>query len=447
MNATVHRELEDACASRIMHIGETERAEYMRAYAGIPEEGHPYMGGTRTADATSQTLGALAYDMLLKGTGAKGLIRPKGPTSPLDRMVYPGEFARFMVEAGLAGCDKDVIGADSGFIEPMTDLYALAYHALVPNDPNWQASVSSKSIELGGLEARMEATGRGVYATLHNLDRRLVSGTPAEKTPRSVAIEGAGAVGGFAAMFIGEDELKDASEPRRFELDAINDRFATLRVVSDPHSEGMIITEAMVRAICVNPEYATSDKLIELKLAIEQNQPNLTIEHIDSPQALYRGQYGYFIPASNRKHTVNEANIKSVIEMITHGMIEGANDVTHPDVAHFFAENGKTRVPDFIANQQGVRTSMDEIEANMALVEAKLNGTVYVKPTRREALNRIDDAQIGELNVLFEQQAELGKVSKVGLSLADTAKLVRISAIAVRTGLISRDSVPQLIAA
>lgn len=450
LSESQHLELEEACASRLYYIGSSGIADYYRVHSGEVMGDEVYKGGTRVGHEPVEGLPPLGYDMLLKGDekdlGGKTLIRPKGILTENERLIIPVEYARFMVNACFAGSDIDIPGADSGFVAPDTDEYAREYHRLVPDDPYWLASISSKSPEFHGLRGRLEATGRGVYATLHAFDEYFFQGNM-DRPPRSVALEGMGAVGGASAMYASRDDLRASDMPQRFKVDGFSDKGGALMVMSDPEGLGMVVTEKMFKEICANRNFK-GNKILALKKAIEAEQPNVVLKFDSDPKALYTRQYDYFIPATTMHNSVNEENVDTFIEMIGIAQIEGGNDVTTPGAARAMADAGVTRIPDFVSNQQGVMGSGDEIESNIAEADAERDGNIYVPPSKILTLARVDDRQIATMKNLFDLYENLRREGgQPHLTMANAAKVRRLSHFAISRGIVSKRQVPEALAA
>lgn len=130
----------------------------------------------------------------------------KGGISVDPRTLSPGEMERitrkFVDEIhDLVGPDKDIPAPDMGTNAQVMAWFANQYEKFNGFQP---ACVTGKPVDLHGSEGREEATGRGVVtiteAALLRHDRKLAGAT--------VAIQGFGNVGSYAARFLHEKEAK-----------------------------------------------------------------------------------------------------------------------------------------------------------------------------------------------------------------------------------------------
>ncbi len=84
------------------------------------------------------------------------------------------------------------------------------YRSFHPTDINARACITGKPIEMGGVEGRTEATGRGVQYALQELFRHpddvKAAGLEGELEGKRVVLQGLGNVGYHAGKFLQEED-------------------------------------------------------------------------------------------------------------------------------------------------------------------------------------------------------------------------------------------------
>lgn len=181
----------------------------------------PAKGGIRYApDVDQQEVEALAalmsYKCALMGLpfgGSKGALRID-PTqwTPRELERITRRFAQELIRQNFLSSAQNVPAPDVGTSEREMVWIADEYRRMRPNDINAEACVTGKPLAAGGIEGRIEATGRGVqyairefFATARDVAR---SSLEPELPGRTVIVQGFGNVGYHAAKFLAEDGCK-----------------------------------------------------------------------------------------------------------------------------------------------------------------------------------------------------------------------------------------------
>ncbi|MES0864883.1 Glu/Leu/Phe/Val dehydrogenase [Ruegeria sp. SCPT10] len=179
----------------------------------------PSKGGIRYApNCTIEEVEALAalmtYKCALVGVpygGSKGAlcIDPREWTEvELEKITR--RFAQEMIRHRFLDSANNVPAPDVGTTERTMMWIADEYKRLRPEDINALGCVTGKPQGGGGIEGRVEATGRGVQYAIHAFFDTPTLIDPifgdARLTDKSVAIQGFGNVGAHAALFLSEED-------------------------------------------------------------------------------------------------------------------------------------------------------------------------------------------------------------------------------------------------
>lgn len=289
----------------------------------------PFKGGIRYhPDAELEEVRALASLMTWKTAvvdvpfgGAKGGIE-----------VDASEFSRAELEAmtrtytraiaGIIGPAQDIPAPDMA-----TDAQVMAwlldeYEQLHGHSP---AVVTGKPLPLGGSPGRVSATGRGVIEILD----RVISDAGGEPSGTTVAVQGFGNVGAWAAR---------VAHDRGYRVVAVSDLAGCLV------EEGGIDVTALSAHV---DEHRTIEGFDGAELIERDAVLGLDVD------VLIPAAIGEVIHADN--HEVVQARI----------VVEGANHPVTPYADVALAERGITVVPDILANAGGVTVSYFEWVQNL----------------------------------------------------------------------------------
>lgn len=184
--------------------------------------------------------------------------------------------------------------------------------------------VTGKPVPLGGSLGRKEATGRGVAMAT----RELLKYTGRELAGTTVAVQGYGNVGSYAATIL---ELMGCK----------------------------VIAVSDVSGGIYNPEGLN---IVEVNWHVE-NHPGHLLEGYDAPgvqhisnEDLLTTEVDVLIPAA-LEHQIHAGNANDVKAKM---IVEGANGPTTPEADEILAEKGILVVPDILANAGGVIVSYFE---------------------------------------------------------------------------------------
>jgi glutamate dehydrogenase (NAD(P)+) len=140
----------------------------------------PAKGGIRYAPfADQQEVEALAALMTYKCSivsvpyaGSKGALKINPKNYSIEELEHiTRRFAQELDKRGLLGPGINVPAPDMGTGQRMMSWIADEYQKLHPSDINAQGCVTGKPVHFGGVEGRMEATGRGVQFGLQEFFR------------------------------------------------------------------------------------------------------------------------------------------------------------------------------------------------------------------------------------------------------------------------------------
>lgn len=179
----------------------------------------PAKGGIRYSPMTDQeeveALAALmTYKCALMGVpfgGSKGGLRidpSKWERDEIERITR--RFTQELARHNFLAPSQNVPAPDMGTNEMTMAWMADEYRRWTPNDINALACVTGKPLAMGGIDGRIEATGRGVQYAIReffrhkqDLDRASLSGPLKDK---AVIVQGLGNVGYHAAKFLSEED-------------------------------------------------------------------------------------------------------------------------------------------------------------------------------------------------------------------------------------------------
>lgn len=181
-------------------------------------------------------------------------------------------------------------------------------------------SCTGKPTDMGGIPHELGSTGFGVYhatcVALKHADMPIEGAT--------IAVEGFGNVGSFAAKFLEEEGAK---------IVAVSDSKGTLH----------------------NPEGLSYEELRKVKDdtgTVTNYKPGKMLAN----EAIFELDVDVLIPAA-LKDVIHEGNVDRVKAKI---IVEGSNIPMHTDIENRLSDRGILIVPDFVANAGGVISSYVE---------------------------------------------------------------------------------------
>ena len=179
----------------------------------------PAKGGIRYAPfADQQEVEALAALMTYKCAivnvpyaGSKGALKINPKEYSLDELEHiTRRFTQELDKRGFLAPGLNVPAPDMGTGQRMMSWIADEYQRLHPSDINARGCVTGKPVHFGGVEGRVEATGRGVQFGLQEFFRNQEdlksAGLEGSLEGKSIVIQGLGNVGYHAAKFLEEED-------------------------------------------------------------------------------------------------------------------------------------------------------------------------------------------------------------------------------------------------
>jgi len=286
----------------------------------------PAKGGVRFhPDVSVDEVKALSFWMTYKCAvvgipmgGGKGgvVVDPRKLSSgELERLAR-----RYFAEMiDLFGPDRDVpapdVNTNPRIMAWFMDTYSMHRRNHVPG------VVTGKPLEIGGSAGRMSATAQGmVYCARKAFDHLQLPLTGA-----TVAIQGFGNAGSFAARLLGKDGC-------------------IIKAISD-------IDGAFVSDTGIDPELAT--KYVEKNGTLKGFSRTAGVEKIDDPMKLLELPVDLLIPAAleNQITKKNAPRVKAKI------IAECANGPLTPEADDIFEEKRVFIIPDILCNAGGVTVS------------------------------------------------------------------------------------------
>lgn len=183
------------------------------------EHALPAKGGIRYAPfCDQQEVEALAALMTYKCSivnvpyaGSKGALKVDPKKYSLEELEHiTRRFAQELDKRGFLGPGLNVPAPDMGTGQRTMSWMADEYQKLHPSDINAQGCVTGKPVHFGGVEGRVEATGRGVQYGLQELFRNpgdlSKANLEGKLEGKKIIIQGLGNVGYHAAKFLEEED-------------------------------------------------------------------------------------------------------------------------------------------------------------------------------------------------------------------------------------------------
>ena len=290
----------------------------------------------------------------------------KGGIAVVPRELSQGELERltrrFVDEIhDVIGPDKDIPAPDMGTNAQVMAWIMNQYGKFHGYNP---AVVTGKPVELHGSEGREEATGRGVAVSTAALLQKMKH----ELTAATVAIQGFGNVGSYAAFFLHERGAK---------IQGISDASGGVWNANGIDIPALLAYVKEQGAVSGFPE------------AEPLSNEELLAADVD---VLIPAALGGVLTAENA------ADVRATY------IVEAANNPTRPEADDIFQERGIVLVPDVLANAGGVTVSYFEWVQNRQHFKWELARV-------RQELDRIMEDS-------FEKVWEIATSRKVSLRLA-----------------------------
>ena len=309
------------------------------------EHMEPVKGGIRYADTVNrdevEALAALmTYKCALVDTpfgGSKGglCINPRDYDEN-ELELITRRFAYELIKRDLIHPSQNVPAPDMGTGEREMAWIADQYARMNTTDINARACVTGKPINLGGIQGRVEATGRGVQYAIREFFREPLdiakAGLKGGIDGKRIIIQGLGNVGYHAAKFLSQED-------------------------------GAIITAVIERDGALSSDQGLN--IDELRDWIAQNGgvkgfPGATYH--ENGSALLEAECDILIPAALEGviHKDNAANVKASL------VVEAANGPVTSGADEILRKKGCVIIPDMYANAGGVTVSYFEWVKNLS---------------------------------------------------------------------------------
>ena len=356
----------------------------------------PAKGGIRYAlEVNQDEVEALASLMTFKCAvvnvpfgGSKGglCIDPRAyAREDLDRITRL--FAVELEKKGYLSPALNVPAPDMGTGPREMALMADVYRTLHPGDIDAAACITGKPAEMGGVDGRTEATGRGVQYAIQEFFRHAEDVAEAKLTPglagKRVVVQGLGNVGYHAAKFLQEED--------DCRIIAILERDGGL------HSEQGLNIESVAAYLREHGGV--------------KGYPDA--EYLEDGKALLEADCEILIPAAMEAQITPENADRIKAKLI----VEAANGPVTAEADELLRNRGVIIIPDMYANAGGVTVSYFEWTKNLAHMS-------YGKMGRRFLHSRADDTIAAIKEVMGDKFPE--KILQEGfIKEADELNLVR----------------------
>jgi glutamate dehydrogenase (NAD(P)+) len=381
-----------------------ERIHVFTGYRSVHSDHvSPVKGGIRYSLAVNQDeVEALAALMTYKCAvvdvpygGSKGglCIRPKDYDEH-ELELITRRFAYELIKRDLIHPSQNVPAPDMGTSGREMAWIADEYQKLNPTEIDALACVTGKPVHMGGIEGRVEATGRGIQYALREFFREpldikranLAGGLDGQR----VVVQGLGNVGFHAAKFLSEED--------------------GARVIGIIERDGALFSE---RGLNVSDVKAWINETGGVK-----DFPGATFINADSGDLALEAECDILIPAALEGviDAQNASRIKAKL------IVEAANGPITSAADEILRERGAVIIPDLYANAGGVTVSYFEWVKNLSHIR-------FGRMERRaqEATNALMLAELERLSKLVGEDTwsptEQFKLSY--LRGADELQLVR----------------------
>ena len=309
------------------------------------EHVEPVKGGIRYATSVNQDeVEALAALMTYKCAlvtvpfgGSKGglAINPRDwDEDELERITR--RFTYELAKRDLIHPSQNVPAPDMGTGEREMAWIADAYNRLHPTDIDARACVTGKPLHAGGIQGRVEATGRGVQYALQELFRHdedvKDAGLEGDLDGKRIVVQGLGNVGYHAAKFLSEED--------------------GAKIVAVAEYNGGIVDEGGI-------------DIEGLKTWINANGSVKGYPHgtfTEDSGALLEMDCDILIPAAI-EGSINSGNASDIRAKV---IIEAANGPVTANADTILRDKGVFIIPDMYANAGGVTVSYFEWVKNLS---------------------------------------------------------------------------------
>ena len=361
----------------------------------------PAKGGIRYAPVVNQDeVEALAALMTFKcavvnvpfGGSKGGLCIDPRAYSREDLDVITRRFALELEKKGYLSPALNVPAPDMGTGPREMALMADLYRTLHPDDIDAAACITGKPPEMGGIQGRTEATGRGVQYAMQEFFRHDQDVAAAQLTPglegKRVVIQGLGNVGYHAAKFLEEEDQ--------------------CLIVGIIERDGGIWDKNGL-----NVEKVFSH--LQQKGGVK-GYPGA--EFSPDGSTLLEADCDILVPAALEAqiHAENAPNIKANL------IVEAANGPVTAEADEILRQNGKVVIPDMYANAGGVTVSYFEWTKNLAHMRFGKMGRRFMQFRAESAIDTLEEVLGSKLpdRIYQDFRKEADELNLVRSGLEDT---------------------------
>lgn len=295
----------------------------------------PGKGGIRYhPNVTGNDVKALAFLMTWKNvlvqvpfSGAKGGVACDPSLLSLDeKAALTQEYTEQIIH--LIGPDLDIPAPDLGTGPFEMGIMVKVYEDRGEGTPR-NAVVTGKPLELGGIEGRVEATGKGVFFVAQKIAKEL----GLEMGSSTAAVQGFGNVGSWVAKFLHDAGVK---------IIAISDQYGCL----------------------INTKEGINPYILEKYCATSANRSVRGFPAADTADRdeIWKLPICTFLVPAAVEGSITEKNANGITAKI---IIEGANGPITPSAEKILLDKETIIIPDILANSGGVIVSYLEYQENI----------------------------------------------------------------------------------
>ncbi|MCQ0969435.1 Glu/Leu/Phe/Val dehydrogenase (plasmid) [Paracoccus sp. TK19116] len=309
------------------------------------EHMEPVKGGIRYASSVNQDeVEALAALMTYKCAlvevpfgGSKGglCIDPREYNADeLERITR--RFTYELSRRSLISPSQNVPAPDMGTGEREMAWMADAYKRLHPDDIDARACVTGKPVSFGGIQGRVEATGRGVQYAIHEFFRHpeamKAAGLEGGLDGKRVIVQGLGNVGFHAAQFLSDND--------------------GCKVIAVAERDGAVMNPDGLHIADLQAHIRETGGVAGFEGATDYSQNSLGALELECD---------ILIPAAV-EGVINAENAERIK---THLIVEAANGPVTAEADAILKKRGVVIIPDMYANAGGVTVSYFEWVKNL----------------------------------------------------------------------------------
>ena len=358
----------------------------------------PAKGGIRYAPEVNQDeVEALAALMTFKCAvvnvpfgGSKGglCIDPRAYSrEDLDRITR--HFAIELEKKGYLSPAQNVPAPDMGTGPREMALMADVYRTLHPGDIDAAACITGKPLEMGGVDGRTEATGRGVQYALQEFFRHPEDIAEARLKPglagKRVVVQGLGNVGYYAAKFLQEED--------------------GCRIIAIIERDGGVYDDQGLNVESIAAHLRQHKGVKGYQGA----------KYVENGRSLLEAECDILVPAAMESQITVENAGRIQAKLI----IEAANGPVTAEADAILRQRGVIIIPDMYANAGGVTVSYFEWTKNLAHMRFGKMGRRFMQFRAESALDALEQVLGGpvpeKLRLGFEKEASELNLVRSGL--------------------------------